>query len=182
MKHIPIFSLAIVIGLMASTGRGYSEPAMRDAATHEQLSGALRKAQQQDPMRKLELVVAADPAKADPPKGLLSQSDMICFNGHATLVPKRALIHIPARLADRVKMVPGNHLQTWEQFYADNRGWISTVEVSRQQAEGNASLPEPVLTAIAKSSNLVVATLLGGPISILPPKEVVENPTEKPQP
>ena len=52
-----------------------------------------------------------------------------------------------------------------------NRGWITTVEVSRVQAEGNLAIAEETRERIGKSMNLVVATYMGGPISVLPLKE-----------
>ena len=59
---------------------------------------------------------------------------------------------------------------SWMDFFTLNRGWITTVEVSRVQAEGNEALAEEISTRIGKSTNLVVATYMGGPISVLPPK------------
>ena len=32
-----------------------------------------------------------------------ADSDILCFNGMATLVPKRAVLHIPKNFADRLK-------------------------------------------------------------------------------
>ena len=49
------------------------------------------------------------------------------------------------------------------------------MEVSRPQAEGNVPIDPKIAESIAKSSNLVVATYQGGPISVLPPKAPAEN-------
>jgi hypothetical protein len=46
------------------------------------------------------------------------------------------------------------------------------------QAEGNKALAEEVSSRIGKSSNLVVATYQGGPISVLPLKAPVESAKE----
>jgi hypothetical protein len=51
-----------------------------------------------------------------------------------------------------------------------NRGWITTVEVSRTQAEGNLEIEKDIRNRIAESTNLVVATYQTGPISVLPLK------------
>ncbi len=143
---------------------------MREAATHEQVSLKYQQAQQQDPMRKLPPAKGVDPSTVNQPLDLISQSDIISFNGMTTLVPKRAVLHIPKGMTDRLKFQPGTRIVGWADFYALNRGWITTVEVSRVQAEGNAALAEEISSRITKSSNLIVATNLGGPISVLPPK------------
>jgi hypothetical protein len=74
-------------------------------------------------------------------------------------------------VADRIRLEPGATIQSWSEFYAANRGWITTVEVSRVQAEGNEPLAEETKRQLSKCGNLVVATYLGGPISLLPLKE-----------
>jgi len=45
------------------------------------------------------------------------------------------------------------------------------VEVSRTQAEGNVPLPDDTQKHLNECGNLVVATYMGGPISMLPLKE-----------
>ncbi len=143
---------------------------MQDAATHQQLSQNLRKVAQEDPMKTLKPTTGADSSVTNRPKSILEQSDIVCFGGYATLVPKRAILQIPKNIADRIRLQPGAKLQGWSDFYALNRGWITTVEVSRTQAEGNDPLAEETQRQMAKSGNLVVATYRGGPISVLPLK------------
>lgn len=143
---------------------------MRDATTHEQLAARQRGVQQADPMLALEPATGPDPAKADRVPDLISQSDIVCFGGRATLVPKRAILHVPANLAERLKFLPSAKIQHWAEFYAENRGWITTVEVSRVQAEGNQPMDEAISKRVADSPSLVVATYQGGPISVLPLK------------
>ena len=147
----------------------------RDAATHEQLVRTMRKAAQIDPMSKLEPAKGEDPSKVNQPTDLLASSDVISFGGVATLVPKRAILSAPKGVKDRVGLQKGVRIVGWMEFLALNRGWITTVEVSRVQAEGNKPIAEETLDRISKSSNLVVATLMGGPISVLPLKEEAKN-------
>lgn len=153
---------------------------MRDASTHEQLSLAARKAAQSDPMRHMTPAKGNDPSLVNQPQDLIATSDILSFGGSATLVPKRAILMIPKNLASRIKFEPGSKIQSWADFYAGNRGWITTVEVSRVQAEGNKPLDEELSKRIGKSSNLVVATYQGGPISVLPLKVPAENAKEIP--
>jgi hypothetical protein len=144
---------------------------MRDAATHEELTLALRKADQNDPMKEFKKHEGEDPSVVNRPKDLLSTSDIISFNGMATLVPKRAILQTPKNLTDRIKLQPGVKIVSWLDFYTANRGWITTIEVSRVQAEGNKPLEEETKEHMSKSTNLVVATYQGGPISVLPLKQ-----------
>jgi hypothetical protein len=177
MKLIPC-SLLILVGLAPLAWSQASRMGeMRDASTHEQLAMTYRKAAQEDPMRNMQPAKGVDPSTANQPKDLLSESDIICFNGTATLVPKRAILNLPASMQGRLKFLPGSKLMTWTDFYTLNRGWITTVEVSRVQAEGNEALKEEISTRIGKSSNLVVATYKGGPISVLPLKVPAGNET-----
>jgi len=161
--------VAMVAGLVViSHAEG---PPMRDATTHEQLIPKLRQAQQNDPMKKMAVVPGADPADVYKPKDILSESDIIAFQGVATLVPKRAIILIPKNYQDRIAMLPGAKMVSWADFYVANRGWITTVEVSRTQAEGNVPLTDDTQKHLSECGNLVIATYMGGPISMLPLKE-----------
>lgn len=179
MKLIP-YTLLILGGLAPlAWSQGAPASQMRDAATHDQLSLAYRKASQQDPMRNMQPAKGEDPSVVNRPKDIVSESDVICYNGMATLVPKRAILNMPAAMRDRLKFQPGVQLMGWADFHAQNRGWITTVEVSRVQAEGNEALKEEISDRISKSSSLVVATFMGGPISVLPLKVPVENATAK---
>lgn len=158
-----------IIGLLPSLVLAEA-PAMRDAATHEQLALQLRKVEQADPMKALEVSKGADPA-ANLPKDLISESDILCFGGLATLVPKRAILMVPQDFTDRTKLKPPYRLVGWADFQAANRGWITTVEVNREQAEGKVALSDDTAAVMKKGTSLVVATFRGGPISILPLKE-----------
>ena len=176
MKTIPCTFISCVAAMLSASAQ-QAAPAMkmRDAATHDQLALVYRKAAQQDPMRDFQPAKGEDPTLATPVKTIVDNSDVICFNGMATLVPKRAIINLPPSMKDRLAFRPGAKLVGWMDFYAANRGWINTVEVSRVQAEGNEALKEEIAQRIGKSANLVVATFKGGPISMLPLKETAQN-------
>ncbi len=146
------------------------KPVFRDAATHDQLAAGLHKIEQEDPMRSLKKTQGADPSVVNRPPGILEVTDMITFNGLCTLVPKRAIIQLPATFTARLNVKSTARLVGWSDFYATNRGWITTVEVNRTQAAGNEAIGEETQKEMVKSGNLVVATLAGGPISVAPLK------------
>lgn len=163
-------SLAASISLLcaaASSGQTPPKQPMRDAATHEQLVQKLRGAT--SPLRDYKPVEGTDPSKILP-QDIIGRSDILCFEGLATLVPKEAIIFIPPRYQERLGMKEGARMVTWADFYAANHGWISTQEITLDQAAGKVPLDEKVAERVTKSSTLVVATCLGGPVSKLPPK------------
>ncbi|MEX2580286.1 MAG: hypothetical protein WD342_14605 [Verrucomicrobiales bacterium] len=168
----------------AAPGPSNGQTPMRDVATHDQLSRSL--AQQTDPIRNLGPAIGKsdeDPSLKNSSRDLIKESTIICFNGSLTLVPKRAVLFVPDRLQERVEVKPKQEVKTWADFYQRNRGWIRTVEVSREQAMGQKPISESILDAVAKSSSLVVATFKNGPISVIPyeePEEPNESTTTKP--
>lgn len=177
--YLPIWVGIAVLASLTATGSA-APPVMHEPATHEQLAQALRQAEQKDPMKNLPVSKGEDPLVLSPVKDLISQSDLISFQGVATLVPKRAILQIPKNYRDRMTLQPGVRIVGWTDFYAINRGWITTVEVSRTQAEGNIDLPDETHKLLSKCGNLVVATFMGGPISVLPLK--VPETTDPKQP
>ena len=175
-----ISNLSVVGQLMLSSALAWGAPPMGEALTREELNQRYQKALQENPMHKMVPAKVADPSVAEQPKNLLDRMDVICFGGAATLVPKRAILNLPRELADRLKFQAGTKIMNWQDFYRFNYGWITTVEVSRAQAEGNKPLDEELVDRIQKSTNLVVATYKGGPISVLPLKETAETANDKP--
>ena len=174
-NFLPDLLRSAVIVTAAGSLAAAEPPVMRDAATHDELSHTLRVAMNTSPLTEQKPAPGPDPSKLNPSDSLVSQSDFLSFAGRATLVPKRAILHIPPNMADRVKLQPGSRVQTWAEFYAMNRGWITTVEVTRIQAGGNQALAEELTQRIAKSSHLIVATYQSGPISVLPLKVPVST-------
>ncbi|WAC21611.1 hypothetical protein OVA24_09465 [Luteolibacter sp. SL250] len=168
MKRIPC-SGAIALAASISLLSAQQKQQMRDAATHEQLAGALKQQQANDPLRELPRQEGKDPSKENVPQDLISRSDVLCFNGLATLVPKKSILALPPQFADRVGMQPGARLVGWAEFHAANRGWVTSQEITLAQARGEQPLEEALNERLAKSANVVVSTLQGGPISKLQP-------------
>jgi len=165
--------------LLATPAMAQQQTAMRDVATHDQLSQKLRAANNTNPLADLKVAKGEDPTKTKP-GDFASRSDFMSFGGNATIVPKRAILHTPANLEARIKLQPGSKIQNWAEFYTANRGWITTVEVTRAQAEGKVPLAEEIIKRIEKSTAVVVATYQSGPISVLPPKDPAPAATPAP--
>jgi hypothetical protein len=172
MKQLLILTIALS-GIVHGQQRQF-----RDAATHDSLLPLFQKSQRETPVRKFTPSTGEDPTVTNVPGNLIERSDVISFNGNTTLIPKFAIIQIPASFKERINNhTPGNRIVTWGGFYSVNRGWITTVEVSRLQAEGKEPIAPEIVDVYSKSRNLVIATFNGAPISVLPPKEE-ENPIQ----
>lgn len=173
MKNILIITGLLAAAVQAQQGK----PVFRDAATNKQLTEQYRRVSLENPMKDLPADKGEDPSVVNHVGNLLENSDLLTFNGHTTLVPKNALVLVPAKLKGRVNNHrPGSEIMTWLDFYSVNRGWISTVEVTFAQARGDEPVSPETLENLGKSGNLVVAVLKSGPISVLPPK--LETPLE----
>lgn len=157
---------------------------MRDAATHEQLAQKLRMARQNDPIRSTGKPIGKvdeDPAKAQAGRDLIKESTILSYRGNLTLVPKNAVLFMPEPLKSRLEVDQKAKVLNWQQFYQANRSWIRTIEVSREQAMGQAPMTEETVKAYQAGSLAVVATFKGGPISVLPytpPAEETEAPAD----
>lgn len=144
---------------------------MRKAATNEELIVQLRKSEQEmlEATKAKPLSTPVDQRPQEVPD-LISRSEILCYNGALTLVPKRAVLEFPKNLADRLKPQPGARVQNWSEFYAANIGWITVVEVSKLQAQGKEPFSEQTASHISKCGKLVVATFGGNPIAVLAPQ------------
>ena len=144
----------------------------RDAVTRDDLEKAYsREIVTKNPKELQPTAGIKDPAKAATVPDLIASSDILCHRGNATLVPKGAVIQVPDRFSSRLKMPEGTQILTWSAFFALNRDWIRTVEVTRAQAEGVEPFPKATVEMMKTSKIVIVATLQGGPISMLPQVE-----------
>ena len=176
MKTSRIVGLCLVLALAVAMAEAPRKVALRDALRHEELANAKPRAAES-----LDTIEAPPPQAKTPtgtrpewkPVNILERSEFLSFNGLGTLVPKGSVLHVPAGYRNRIGMAAGARIVPWAEFYRANRGWLSTHEVSRKQAEAEQPLTEAALESIAKSSTVVVATLAGGPITVLrpPPEE-----------
>ncbi|WP_367873910.1 hypothetical protein [Luteolibacter sp. Populi] len=176
-KWICVLALAAMPASRAEPEQAPEATGMRDAATHDTIVEASRVAkveqarqEQQEAKLFLKPVPPEKRPKPPEPRSLLAVSDIICFHGLATMVPKRAVLHVPKNLADRIGMQDGAQFVAFDAFLAQNRAWLTNSPVSRVQAEGNEPLSEAVLKSFEKETRLVVATFQEGPISVLPLK------------
>lgn len=187
MKTTSTTILVLVSLLTLSQGQdataSLDRPPMRKAPTNEELIVQLRASEQE-----MALATASKPASSTvdtrssgPAPDLFDTSDILCYNGAFTLVPKTAVLQFPKNLADRLKVQPGAKVVSWLDFYSANRNWITTVEVTKSQAAGAQPLSEQTADHMAKCGKLVVATFEGNPVSLHPvPRPPAEGPDKTP--
>lgn len=83
-----------------------------------------------------------------------------------TLVPNGSLVRVPASMKGRVNAQPVGNLLPWTEFLAKNHAWISTNEVTFDQAAGNEEVPVEHIEAGAKPDKIIVAVHRNGPAMV----------------
>jgi hypothetical protein len=123
--------------------------------------------QARDPMIRL-VKPAKGEAKVVRPENqsIIKQSTILHDGQNWTIVPKGAVIFIPTEQKSRVNVKPVGTLLPWNEFFTMNRSWITTNEVSFDQAAGNEALPAERTAFFAKQDKIVVAVHQTGPISV----------------
>ena len=157
----------------------------RDAATHSQLSMALKTSQQTNSLETGKLKVTTlekDPSKTSVSNDFIENSDILCLNGSATFIPKRAVLNLPDRFSERFKLKKDSKVLTFPDFYLKNRSWIMTYEVTIEQAFGKEPFDEKKLEWLQRCGRVVVATFKKGPITVLPYVEETEEETSEKDP
>jgi len=127
----------------------------------------LAKLQARDPMIRL-VKPAQNEAKVARPlnQSIIKQSTILHDGKNWTLVPNGAVVFLPEALKSRVNVRPVGTLLPWSEFLTKNPSWITTTEVSFDQAAGNETLPAERTEFWAKQDKIVVAVHQTGPISV----------------
>ena len=128
---------------------------------------ALLKLQKTSPMTRLQQPAQGEATVKRPAEQSIIKESMILHDGiNWTLVPKGAVVFIPTPMKGRVDVKPVGTLLSWADFLVKNRSWITTTDISFDQAAGNQPLPAERATFWAKQDKIVVAVHQSGPISV----------------
>jgi hypothetical protein len=127
----------------------------------------LAKLQERDPMIRL-VDSSGREVKTTSPLShtTMDQSSILHDGTHWTMVPKGALIHLPAEIKDRSNVKPVGTLLPWKDFLAKNQRWIATSEVTFDQAVGNEELPAGCAGSLANKGKVVVAVHRNDPAAV----------------
>lgn len=110
--------------------------------------------------------------KPIPPKpssyGLLEMSTAIQSGANFMLIPKGSVIWCPSEHQGKIVQHPAGKFTDWTSFVTANRNWITTMEVTKEQAFGKAPLALEIIERHRKGTLVVIATLNGSPITLIP--------------
>lgn len=155
--------------LLALAVHASAGPVVLPRITPEKLS----QLQQASPMTRLEKPVEGEVKVSRPDDQSIVKNSIILHDGkNWTLVPRGAVIFLPDAMKSRVDVKPVGNLLAFADFLARNRNWITTNEVSFNQAAGSEALPAERAVFWAKQDKVVIAVHQAGPISVR-----VANPT-----
>jgi hypothetical protein len=169
-----LFSAGLVVPprsmAQESASKKSAASTMSEPVSAEELSNRLRYARQNDPIRKLVPPgnPGSDPSKGTHGRDLIAESTILNHGGLMTLVPKRAVLHLPEALESRVGTRDGAELQPWVKFFEVNRSWLHAEPVTRERALGKTPFSAEETKALRSSGKIIIATYEGGPISVLP--------------
>jgi hypothetical protein len=128
---------------------------------------ALAKLQKHSPMTSLQQPAKDEANVARPTEqSIVKQSSILHDGTNWTLVPRGAVIFVPSAQKARVDAKPVGNLLSWADFLVKNRAWITTTDISFDQAAGNQPMPAERSAFWAKQDKVVVAVHQNGPISI----------------
>lgn len=150
-------TLALAI---AFCGCAHAQTAVSARVTADSLAALRAKS----PMARLATAPAAPKAEAKP--SIIRESVILHDGTNWTLVPESALLHVPANLKHRVNTRPVGKIMPWVDFLVSNRGWLTTENVSFDEAAGNTAIDTKRAETWQKSDRIIVATHLNGPISV----------------
>ncbi len=127
---------------------------------------ALARLQQKDPITRLQKPSEVE-AKVGRPadQSIIAQSTILSDGSNWTIVPNGAVLHVPENLKSRTGTQPTGGLLAWSDFLVRSRGWITTCEVTIEQATGKTPMPAERSASWAKQDKIVVAVHQRGPIS-----------------
>lgn len=96
-------------------------------------------------------------------------SQFVSQGEQSAILPKGSVIHCPDVLSTRLVAKPAGALMTWPDFLITHRAWITTHEVTLAQIMGDSPLSEAEQNSFRQGGKMVVATLRGNPVTVLPP-------------
>lgn len=99
-------------------------------------------------------------------KSLIGSSTLLSDGRNWTLLPKGAVVHIPAAHKNKIIDKPVGKLIEWKKFLARNSSWIQIYPVEMTQAQGKKTLNKDKFLQLRKLNKIVVATCASGPISV----------------
>jgi len=169
---VPVVVLISSAAMLAAGKVKYLKPLeAKVRPTHESLSRRQKEAGKETANDSLVPVEPGTLKRSKPAgerKGIVERSSILCSGYHWTLVPKGAVIHVPAAYASRVNGERKGRLLPWNKFLQKNRTWLQVHSVSIKQARGERELKPEEVELYKRTGRVVVAVCHKGPISVIP--------------
>ncbi len=105
-------------------------------------------------------------------QSIIRDSTILNDGKNWTIIPRGAIVYLPEALKAKTTGKPVGTLLPFIDFVSRNPSWITTNEVTFDQAAGNEALPPTKIAFWAKQDKLVIAVHLRGPISVQIPKTI----------
>ena len=99
-------------------------------------------------------------------QSIINESTILHDGKNWTLVPKNAVVFLPKAMKSRVNTSPVGTLLPWSAFLKKNHDWVTTNEVTFEQAAGSEEISAKTTAAWSKENKIVVAVHHDGPISV----------------
>ncbi len=109
---------------------------------------------------------AQTPVNRPAESSIVKQSVILHDGTNWTMIPAGAVIHLPEALKEKLNARPVGKLLPWSDFLAKNKSWITTSEVTFDQAAGNLPLPVKEAASLANHAKIVIAVLKNGPTAV----------------
>lgn len=144
--------------------------------THEELLELQKKSAESQPVR--EVHPKNEKAESREDSNLLANSQILRSGETWTLVPKTAVICFPAQYSDKLVAAPKGKFVPWSKFLSANFAWLDTKEIDISTSSGATTMKYESFALLKNSNKVIVATLNGGPVSIVH-DAIEKEPSEK---
>lgn len=111
----------------------------------------------------------AAPEEQQPRWDLSQHAEFITFNGDSTLVPKKAILHLPEKYAGNVVQAAKGKVISWLDFASKYPALVTPIEVTLENASAQTPVDPALIEAVSKSGRIGVAVLSRSPISVATP-------------
>lgn len=174
MKIVAVLFLTLQALAADSRGRLPFDPATLPVAYTERITDTqLRKLQdanrtsnEQAAAKQRKVTTAATAASAAPAQTFEEASEFLAFRGQCTFVPKGAILYVPPQSRSCIATSLTGNLLLWGDFLPRNTAWLSTFEVSLEEASGAKPINPERLKAAQRNNRILVAAIRGNPTSV----------------
>ncbi len=158
-----IFTSLICFSISIAHAEDDTKRIPRKPPTHAELAKKRADLAQKKVVR---IATSKKPLAKHKKQSLINNSTLLADGSNWTLVPKGAVLNVPARYQDKIVIKPTGKLLEWRKFLRKNQGWLQTYPVSMKEAQGKHKMSDKAVAAYHSIGKVIVATCANGPISV----------------